>query len=146
MASTEVPAHGDNVLYSERQRVPLTWWFFAAGVVFIIAWQAQMGRSVWYAVGAGVFAGLFAAWMLLKFSATEIAVVQRADGRRWLHAGHALNDLGHRLFPKVTIFWSGERHWGHAPKLCSDMDHLRTFRAHVHLHVTFQWHGHHHRT
>ena len=42
MASTEVPAHGDNVLYTEHQRVPLTWWFFAAGVVFIIAWQAQM--------------------------------------------------------------------------------------------------------
>lgn len=89
MASTEVPAHGDNVLYTERQRVPLTWWFFAAGVVFIIAWQAQMGRSVWFAVGAGIFAGLAATWALLKLSSTKIQVVEHSDGQRWLHAGEA---------------------------------------------------------
>ena len=89
MVSAKVPDHGDNVLYSERQRVPFTWWLFAAGVVFIIAWQAQMGRSMWYAVGAGIFAGLAAAWALVKMSSTTIAVVEHSDGKRWLHAGEA---------------------------------------------------------
>lgn len=89
MVSAQVPDHGDNVLYSEQQRVPFTWWLFAAGVVFIIAWQAQMGRSIWYAVGAGVFAGLAAAWALMKMSSTSVAVVEHSDGQRWLHAGEA---------------------------------------------------------
>ncbi|RAV31116.1 DUF3093 domain-containing protein [Corynebacterium heidelbergense] len=83
------PHGGSEVLYSERQRVPLTWWLLCAGVVAIIAWQAQMQRPWWWGAIAGVLAGAAATWMLLRLSTTRIAVVAQPDGQRWLHAGGA---------------------------------------------------------
>ena len=76
-------------MYSERQRVPLTWWLLCAGVVAIIAWQAQMQRPWWWGAIAGVLAWAAATWMLLRLSTTRIAVVAQPDGQRWLHAGGA---------------------------------------------------------
>ncbi len=77
------------VLYSEKQRVPLTWWFFAAGVVAIISWQAQMQHPWWWAVVASVISGALAMWALLSLSQTTMAVFEDPDGTRWLQAGKA---------------------------------------------------------
>lgn len=80
---------GTTVLYREVQRVPLFWWLCSAGVVALIAWQAQMGRDWWWAVIAGVIAGVLTLWGLISLSRTSLTVVRRADGSRWLHAGDA---------------------------------------------------------
>lgn len=80
---------GMRVVYSESQRVPMSWWLAAAGVVAIIAWQAQMGRAWWWAIIAGVIAAALAAWALLALSQTKIQVLEDARGQKWLRAADA---------------------------------------------------------
>ncbi|HEY4598580.1 DUF3093 domain-containing protein [Corynebacterium sp.] len=82
-------AAGTRVLYSETQRVPLSWWLAATGVVAIIAWQAQMGRDWWWSIVAGVFAAALAAWGLIALSRTKVEVVEDSRGGRIIRAGDA---------------------------------------------------------
>lgn len=79
----------DKVLYSEHQRVPLTWWLGSAGVVALIAWQAQMQRPLWVGLAALVISGAFAMWCLLHLSRNCIEVSEDANGDRWLRVGPA---------------------------------------------------------
>lgn len=79
----------EKLLYSEHQRVPLVWWLFAAGVVAIIAWQAQMGRPMWAFYVALVISGALAVWALIYFSRTKVEVREDSSGERWLHVGPA---------------------------------------------------------
>ncbi|MCG7266484.1 MULTISPECIES: DUF3093 domain-containing protein [Corynebacterium] len=79
----------EKLLYSEHQRVPLVWWLFAAGVVAIIAWQAQMGRPMWAFYVALVVSGALAVWALIYFSRTKVEVTEDSSGERWLHVGPA---------------------------------------------------------
>ena len=79
----------EKLLYSEHQRVPLVWWLFAAGVVAIIAWQAQMGRPMWAFYVGLVISGALAVWALIYFSRTKVEVTEDSYGERWLHVGPA---------------------------------------------------------
>ena len=79
----------EKLLYSEHQRVPLVWWLFAAGVVAIISWQAQMGRPMWAFYVALVVSGALAIWALIHFSRTKVQVTEDSSGERWLHVGPA---------------------------------------------------------
>src|SRR5699024_7294853 len=93
-ASTPPPAKpgevaGTRVLYSESQRVPLSWWLAAVGVVAIIAWQAQMGRDWWWLLVAGVIAAALATWGLFALSRTKIEVFENSQGERIIRAGDA---------------------------------------------------------
>ena len=85
--SDEAP--GTRVLYSETQRVPLSWWLAPAGVVAIIAWQAQMGRDWWWSIVAGVIAAALATWGLIALSRTKVEVVEDSRGGRIIRAGDA---------------------------------------------------------
>ena len=69
-------AQWEKLLYSEHQRVPLVWWLFAAGVVAIISWQAQMGRPMWAFYVSLVVTGALAVWALLYFSRTKVEVTE----------------------------------------------------------------------
>lgn len=89
MASESSTATGSTVLYSEHQRVPLTWWLGSALVVALISWQAQMGRPMWVMYVAAVIAGSLAVWAMLALSRTKIQVIQESDGSVWLHVGPA---------------------------------------------------------
>ena len=82
-------ATGTRVLYSETQRVPLSWWLASAGVVAIIAWQAQMGRDWWWSIVAGVIAAALATWGLIALSRTKVEVVEDSRGGRIIRAGDA---------------------------------------------------------
>lgn len=82
-------ATGTRVLYSETQRVPLSWWLATAGVVAIIAWQAQMGRDWWWSIVAGVIAAALATWGLIALSRTKVEVVEDSRGGRIIRAGDA---------------------------------------------------------
>ena len=79
----------EKLLYTEHQRVPLVWWLFAAGVVAIISWQAQMGRPMWASFVALAVAGSLAVWALIYFSRTKVEVTEDSSGERWLHVGPA---------------------------------------------------------
>ena len=80
---------GTRVLYSESQRIPLSWWLAAVGVVAIIAWQAQMGRDWWWLLVAGVIAAALATWGLFALSRTKIEVFENSQGERIIRAGDA---------------------------------------------------------
>ncbi|KAB1503742.1 DUF3093 domain-containing protein [Corynebacterium sp. 320] len=83
------PSRAQQILYSERQPVPFTWWLGATGVVALISYQAQMQREIWAAIACAVVFGALALWLLLKFSRTTISVIRESDGEIWLHAGDA---------------------------------------------------------
>ncbi|AHI03228.1 membrane protein [Corynebacterium falsenii DSM 44353] len=89
MSSESPAATGRTVLYSERQRVPLTWWLGAALVVALISWQAQMGRPTWVMYVAAVICSAIAIWAMLALSRTTVEVVKEPDGTVWLHVGPA---------------------------------------------------------
>lgn len=76
------------VLYSETQRVPFTWWAFAAFVLGLVYWTGQMHRA---AIGIAVTAVLavLAIWGLIHLSSTVIKVVRDVNGERWLVVGEA---------------------------------------------------------
>lgn len=89
MAAGQPRPSADKVLYSERQPVPFYWWLGFSALVAIIAFEAQMGRSFWVAVGATILFGALAIWFLLYLSRTRVSVVEASDGVRWLHVGPA---------------------------------------------------------
>lgn len=78
-----------DVLYRERQRVPMSWWLIGLGVTTLVGFQGQMGRE-WYwgvVVGAVVLAAVV--WALLHLSSNELVVERDESGETWLHAGEA---------------------------------------------------------
>lgn len=89
MASEDHARRGQRVLYSERQRVPLSWWFGAAVPVALISWQAQMHRPQWVMVLALIITSSLAIWAMLHLSNTTVEVREDEDGERWLHIGPA---------------------------------------------------------
>lgn len=77
-----------DVIYSESQRVPLTWWLLGALVVGLLAWQAQMQREWYWGLAAGIVTSVAVIWTLMSLSSTKIMVVKKDDGL-WLYAGPA---------------------------------------------------------
>jgi len=80
---------GPEVLYSERQWVPVWWWI--AGTAFAALLGAQMGnnRGFWWFAITFVLASAVIAWFLLHLSSTVVKVERDADGTRWLVVGDA---------------------------------------------------------
>lgn len=76
------------VLYSERQRVPLTWWAFAAFVTALIYYTGSMHRAT-LGIGVAAVCAALTTWAFIKLSSTTIAVVDHGNGDIWLHAGEA---------------------------------------------------------
>lgn len=77
------------ILYTESQRVPLTWWLLGALIVGLLAWQAQMQREWYWGVAAGIIVSAAVIWTLLSMSSNKVSVVREPDGEIWLYAGAA---------------------------------------------------------
>lgn len=82
-------AQGSEILYSESQRVPLTWWLLGALLIGLLSWQAQMQREWYWGIVAGVVVSAAVIWSLISLSSTKVMVVQETTGERWLYAGAA---------------------------------------------------------
>lgn len=76
------------VLYRERQWVPLYWWVAVFGVVILLSYQLGMGRNLWWSLIGFLVFGAAALWSLLSMSRREIVVTRTPEGV-WLHAGPA---------------------------------------------------------
>lgn len=85
--SRPAPSSKSGDKYSERLTVPLWWWLFAAGLVALLGYEAQLAayRQTWSLVFYPIF-GILAAWLLLSMSRMQIRV--DADGA--LHAHKAV--------------------------------------------------------
>lgn len=83
------PSAAPEVLYSERQWVPLWWWI--AGTAFAALLGAQMGvnRGMWWFVATFIVIGALIAWFLIHLSSTVVRVERDGDGTRWLVVGDA---------------------------------------------------------
>nr|WP_246394692.1 DUF3093 domain-containing protein [Corynebacterium anserum] len=89
MAATQPAKASDSeILYSENQRVPLTWWLLGALLVCLLAWQAQMQREWYWGVVMAILAGAAVVWSLSALSSNKVIVAREADGI-WLYTGAA---------------------------------------------------------
>ncbi len=77
------------VLYSERQWVPLYWWFIAAFLVALTSAQLGANRAPLWLYIAVVSLSVLAVWVLLYLSSTTVRVELEPDGSRWLVTGQA---------------------------------------------------------
>lgn len=77
-----------DVLYSESQRVPITWWAFTAFVLGLVYWTGHMHRPL-TGIAVTAILAVLAIWALVRLSSTVVKVVQDSDGERWLIVGEA---------------------------------------------------------
>lgn len=77
------------VIYRERQWVPIYWWFLAAIVVVITTSQFALNRNIWWLIVPAILLTAIAVWILIRWSSTVIRVELDADGSRWLVARDA---------------------------------------------------------
>lgn len=88
ISSPDPSSEPDMLHYSEKQRVPLSWWLITLGVVALLAWQGEVFRSLTVGIIVGVVLGGLSIWCLLEWSKTTVRVNTEA-GQRWLHVGEA---------------------------------------------------------
>lgn len=89
MPKTEPQRQQSEILYSESQRVPLTWWLLGALMVGLLSWQAQMQRGGYWGIAAGVVVSAAVIWSMISLSSTKIVVTREPSGEVWLYAGAA---------------------------------------------------------
>lgn len=77
------------VLYSERQWVPVWWWIVGAAFAALLGGQMGNNRGIWWFVITFVLVAAVIAWFLLHLSSTVVKVERDADGTRWLVIGEA---------------------------------------------------------
>ena len=82
-------AQQSEILYSESQRVPLSWWLLGALMVGLLSWQAQMQREWYWGIAAGVIVSAAVIWSMISLSSTKIVVTREPSGEVWLYAGAA---------------------------------------------------------
>lgn len=88
-SGTRSRGSGAEVLYSERQPVPLSWWLIGIGVAALLAWQGQMKREWYWGVVVGVIALAAVVWSLLYASRNRVIVERDGTGETWLRVGDA---------------------------------------------------------
>lgn len=81
---TDTGSPDTQILYRERQWVPVYWWVLAAFLVALTTAQLALNRNIWWLIVPAVVLSLVAIWVLLSLSSTVIQVEKDAEGTRWL--------------------------------------------------------------
>lgn len=84
---SEIAATGQgktDIIYRERQWVPIYWWFLGFFIAALVTAQLSRNRSeLWLIIPAIVLSAL-TAWILVWLSSTVVQVERDSDGVRWL--------------------------------------------------------------
>lgn len=86
---TTPPAATPEVLYSERQWVPVWWWIVGFAFAALLGGQMANNRGIWWFVITFVLVAAVIAWFLWHLSSTVVKVERDVDGTRWLVIGEA---------------------------------------------------------
>lgn len=83
------PSTDPEVLYSERQWVPVWWWIIGTAFAALLGAQMGVNRGIWWFIVTFVVVGALIAWFLIHLSSTVVRVERDGDGTRWLVASDA---------------------------------------------------------